>query len=199
MVYWVGTHRKNYQVHTYYYILYIPYCLIILICLFTYLLVSILFRFLPFLSGALIEILFNKSMVILELSFPQLDGRSFFFDIAPAVESAVSSFVTLLAAAHALRNATQNAQPNRTILYTFFQGVSNVDNVMVMVPYAFILSAVFFVFSCLFHSRRPLTTLAVQEWCMICRTTTLLWIWITFIHYWKLARYHLQTFYRKYT
>uniref|UniRef100_A0A7N8X899 Nicastrin n=1 Tax=Mastacembelus armatus TaxID=205130 RepID=A0A7N8X899_9TELE len=51
-----------------------------------------------------------------------LDSRSFFFDIAPGAESGVSGFVTLLAAAHALRNATQEAQPNRTILYTFFQG-----------------------------------------------------------------------------
>lgn len=131
-------------------------------------------------------------------SFPQLDSRSFFFDIAPGAESTVSSFVTLLAAAHALRNATQDAQPNRTILYTLFQGVSNVDNVMVMVPYA-VYPAVFSVSSCLFYSRRPLTTLAVQEWCMICRTRSLLWIWIIFIQYWRLARYHSETLYRKYT
>eukprot|EP00064_Thunnus_orientalis_P016138 superscaffoldBa00003136_g16201 len=52
----------------------------------------------------------------------RLDSRSFFFDIAPGADSGVSGFVTLLAAAHALRNATQKAQPNRTILYTFFQG-----------------------------------------------------------------------------
>uniref|UniRef100_A0A669BBH1 Nicastrin n=1 Tax=Oreochromis niloticus TaxID=8128 RepID=A0A669BBH1_ORENI len=52
----------------------------------------------------------------------RLDSRSFFFDIAPGAESAASGFVTLLAAAHALRNATQDAQPNRTILYAFFQG-----------------------------------------------------------------------------
>ncbi|XP_076600888.1 nicastrin [Chaetodon auriga] len=52
----------------------------------------------------------------------RLDSRSFFFDIAPGAESGVSGFVALLAAAHALRNATQEAQPNRTILYTFFQG-----------------------------------------------------------------------------
>ncbi|XP_044224842.1 nicastrin [Thunnus albacares] len=52
----------------------------------------------------------------------RLDSRSFFFDIAPGADSGVSGFVTLLAAAHALRNATQEAQPNRTILYTFFQG-----------------------------------------------------------------------------
>lgn len=64
----------------------------------------------------------------MDLSSPllssQLDSRSFFFDIAPGAESGVSGFVTLLAAAQALRNATQEAQPNRTILYTFFQGVS---------------------------------------------------------------------------
>ncbi|KAM7379705.1 hypothetical protein PAMP_005239 [Pampus punctatissimus] len=52
----------------------------------------------------------------------RLDSRSFFFDIAPGAESGVSGFVTLLAAAHALRNATQEAQPTRNILYTFFQG-----------------------------------------------------------------------------
>uniref|UniRef100_A0A3Q3XPZ1 Nicastrin n=1 Tax=Mola mola TaxID=94237 RepID=A0A3Q3XPZ1_MOLML len=53
----------------------------------------------------------------------RLDSRSFFFDIAPGAESGVSGFITLLAAAHALRNATQQAPPNRTILYTLFQGV----------------------------------------------------------------------------
>ncbi|XP_029380568.1 nicastrin [Echeneis naucrates] len=52
----------------------------------------------------------------------RLDSRSFFSNVAPGTESAVSGFVTLLAAAHALRNATQEAQPNRTILYAFFQG-----------------------------------------------------------------------------
>uniref|UniRef100_A0A3Q3X819 Nicastrin n=1 Tax=Mola mola TaxID=94237 RepID=A0A3Q3X819_MOLML len=52
----------------------------------------------------------------------RLDSRSFFFDIAPGAESGVSGFITLLAAAHALRNATQQAPPNRTILYTLFQG-----------------------------------------------------------------------------
>ncbi|XP_053185275.1 nicastrin [Scomber japonicus] len=52
----------------------------------------------------------------------RLDSRSFFFEIAPGADSAASGFITLLAAAHALRNATQEAPPNRTILYTFFQG-----------------------------------------------------------------------------
>ncbi|TDH05653.1 hypothetical protein EPR50_G00124550 [Perca flavescens] len=52
----------------------------------------------------------------------RLDSRSFFFEVAPGAESGVSGFVTLLAAAHALRNPIQVAPPNRTILYTFFQG-----------------------------------------------------------------------------
>ncbi|CAJ1072854.1 nicastrin [Xyrichtys novacula] len=52
----------------------------------------------------------------------RLDSRSFFFDIAPGAESGVSGFVTLLAAAHALRNATQESLPPRNIFYTFFQG-----------------------------------------------------------------------------
>uniref|UniRef100_A0A3Q0S248 Nicastrin n=1 Tax=Amphilophus citrinellus TaxID=61819 RepID=A0A3Q0S248_AMPCI len=52
----------------------------------------------------------------------RLDSRSFFFDIAPGAESAASGFVTLLAAAHALHGAIREAQPKRTILYTFFQG-----------------------------------------------------------------------------
>ncbi|XP_034040001.1 nicastrin [Thalassophryne amazonica] len=52
----------------------------------------------------------------------RVDSRSFFFDVAPGADSGVSGFVTLLAAAHALRNVTQEAEPNRTILYTFFHG-----------------------------------------------------------------------------
>uniref|UniRef100_A0A8D3DKD7 Nicastrin n=1 Tax=Scophthalmus maximus TaxID=52904 RepID=A0A8D3DKD7_SCOMX len=52
----------------------------------------------------------------------RLDSRSFFFDIAPGAQSGVSGFVALLAAAHALRDVVQEAPPNRTILYTFFQG-----------------------------------------------------------------------------
>ncbi|XP_074508186.1 nicastrin [Sebastes fasciatus] len=52
----------------------------------------------------------------------KLDSRSFFFEVAPGAESGVSGFVTLLAAAQALRNVTQEAPPERTILYTFFQG-----------------------------------------------------------------------------
>ncbi|XP_054482350.1 nicastrin [Anoplopoma fimbria] len=52
----------------------------------------------------------------------RLDSRSFFFEVAPGAESGVSGFVALLAAAHALRNATREAPPPRNILYTFFQG-----------------------------------------------------------------------------
>ncbi|KAF7648454.1 hypothetical protein LDENG_00156850 [Lucifuga dentata] len=52
----------------------------------------------------------------------RLDSRSFFFEVAPGAESGVTGFVALLAAAHALHNATQEFPPNRTILYTFFQG-----------------------------------------------------------------------------
>ncbi|CAF92655.1 unnamed protein product, partial [Tetraodon nigroviridis] len=64
----------------------------------------------------------HKKLESVVIAPARLDSRSFFFDIAPGAESAVSGFVTLLAAANALRNATQDAQPNRTILYTFFHG-----------------------------------------------------------------------------
>lgn len=43
--------------------------------------------------------------------------------------------------------------------------------------------------------RKPLTTLAVQEWCMICKTMSLLWIWIMFIQFWRLDRY-FETLYK---
>ncbi|XP_017266646.1 nicastrin isoform X2 [Kryptolebias marmoratus] len=52
----------------------------------------------------------------------RLDSRSFFFDLAPGAESTASGLVTLLAAANALRNFTQDNQLNRTIFYTFFHG-----------------------------------------------------------------------------
>ncbi|KAM4727874.1 nicastrin [Anableps anableps] len=61
----------------------------------------------------------NESVVI---AAARLDSRSFFSEIAPGAESAASGLVTLLAAAHALRNATQEAQLTRTIFYTFFHG-----------------------------------------------------------------------------
>lgn len=131
------------------------------------------------------------------LSFSQLDSRSFFFGIAPGAESGVSGFVTLLAAAHALRNVTQEDHPNRTILYTLFHGVSNVNTVMATCccsPSCFLCFHMFFFF--FFNYRKPLTTLAVQEWSMICRTMSLLWIWIMFIQSWRLDRYNIQTLYK---
>lgn len=79
-------------------------------------------------------------MMPFHLSPAQLDSRSFFFDIAPGAQSAASGFVTLLAAAHALRNITQEAPPNRTILYAFFQGVR-------LLSFTFM----FFFFVCLFY------------------------------------------------
>ncbi|KAI1901201.1 hypothetical protein AGOR_G00031860 [Albula goreensis] len=58
----------------------------------------------------------NLSVV---MAAARLDGRSFFWDVAPAGEGSITGFVTLLAAAHALSSVTP---PTRTILYTFFQG-----------------------------------------------------------------------------
>lgn len=107
----------------------------------------------------------------------QLDSRSFFFDIAPGADSGATGIIALLAAAHALRNATQEAQPNRTILYTFFQGVGCADAVVPIIvsdvcSNLFSISAHVFKF---FDPRKPLTTLAARGWCMICRTISLLW------------------------
>uniref|UniRef100_A0A8C5HQW4 Nicastrin n=1 Tax=Gouania willdenowi TaxID=441366 RepID=A0A8C5HQW4_GOUWI len=64
----------------------------------------------------------HKEFESVVIAAARMDSRSFFFDIAPGAESTASGIVTLLAAAHALRRATQEAPPNRTILYTFFQG-----------------------------------------------------------------------------
>lgn len=122
----------------------------------------------------------------------QLDSRSFFFDVAPGAESAASGLVALLAAAQALRNVTQEAQPNRTILYTFFQGVRS--------PLTFCLCPsagcyqphlTFLPCSCVsgpFGFRKPLTTLAARKWSMTCRTISFLWTWTTFTQYWRLDR-----------
>ncbi|KAG7319806.1 hypothetical protein KOW79_016949 [Hemibagrus wyckioides] len=61
----------------------------------------------------------NESMVI---AATRLDGRSFFYDLAPSAEGTVSGIVTLLAAAEALRSVTQVAPPPRNIFFVFFQG-----------------------------------------------------------------------------
>ncbi|XP_027006391.2 nicastrin [Tachysurus fulvidraco] len=61
----------------------------------------------------------NESMVI---AATRLDGRSFFYDLAPSAEGTVSGIVTLLAAAEALRAVTQVAPPPRNIFFVFFQG-----------------------------------------------------------------------------
>lgn len=120
----------------------------------------------------------------------QLDSRSFFFDIAPGAESAASGLVALLAAAQALRNATQEAQPNRTILYTFFQGVGSALSCY-LCPRArwHRLDLTFIPCACVFGFRKPLTTLAVQRWCMTCRTISFLWTWTTCTQYWRLDRW----------
>lgn len=64
----------------------------------------------------------HKQGESLVLAAARLDSRSFFFDVAPGAESGASGFIALLAAAHALRNATQEAPPPRNILYAFFHG-----------------------------------------------------------------------------
>uniref|UniRef100_A0AAR2JP42 Nicastrin n=1 Tax=Pygocentrus nattereri TaxID=42514 RepID=A0AAR2JP42_PYGNA len=61
----------------------------------------------------------NESVVI---AAARLDGRSFFWDIAPSAEGTVSSIVTLLAAAQALYPVALEAPPQRNIFFTFFQG-----------------------------------------------------------------------------
>ncbi|KAI5092767.1 nicastrin precursor [Silurus meridionalis] len=61
----------------------------------------------------------NESMVI---AATRLDGRSFFYDVAPSAEGTVSGIVTLLAAAEALRSVAQMAPPPRNIFFAFFQG-----------------------------------------------------------------------------
>ncbi|KAJ8272554.1 hypothetical protein GJAV_G00090570 [Gymnothorax javanicus] len=58
----------------------------------------------------------SESVVI---AAARLDGRSFFWDVAPSGEGSVTGFVTLLAVAQALSAVPP---PPRNILYTFFQG-----------------------------------------------------------------------------
>uniref|UniRef100_A0A8C1LTD1 Nicastrin n=1 Tax=Cyprinus carpio TaxID=7962 RepID=A0A8C1LTD1_CYPCA len=61
----------------------------------------------------------NESVVI---AAARLDGRSFFWEQAPAAEGTVSGIITLLAAIQALYPVTQEAPPPRNIFFTFFQG-----------------------------------------------------------------------------
>ncbi|NWJ06278.1 NICA protein, partial [Crypturellus undulatus] len=52
----------------------------------------------------------------------RIDSHSFFWNIAPGAESAVSSFVTHLAAAEALHKASDVQLLRRNVMFTFFQG-----------------------------------------------------------------------------
>ncbi|NXP73353.1 NICA protein, partial [Ramphastos sulfuratus] len=52
----------------------------------------------------------------------QVDSHSFFWNIAPGAEAAVSSFVTHLAAAEALHKASDVQLLPRNVMFTFFQG-----------------------------------------------------------------------------
>ncbi|XP_054038806.1 nicastrin isoform X1 [Rissa tridactyla] len=52
----------------------------------------------------------------------RIDSHSFFWNIAPGAESAVSSFVTHLAAAEAVHKASDIHSLQRNIMFTFFQG-----------------------------------------------------------------------------
>uniref|UniRef100_V9KKG2 Nicastrin n=1 Tax=Callorhinchus milii TaxID=7868 RepID=V9KKG2_CALMI len=52
----------------------------------------------------------------------RLDSRSFFWNEAPGADSPVSGFVTLLAAAQALRKVTDIQDLPKNILFMFFQG-----------------------------------------------------------------------------
>ncbi|NWX93730.1 NICA protein, partial [Nothoprocta pentlandii] len=52
----------------------------------------------------------------------RIDSHSFFWNIAPGAESAVSSFVTHLAAAEALHKAPGVQSLPRNVMFTFFQG-----------------------------------------------------------------------------
>ncbi|XP_062337530.1 nicastrin [Osmerus eperlanus] len=61
----------------------------------------------------------NETVV---LAAARLDSRSFFWDVATGAEGSISGFVTLLAAAQALREVTVVAPPTRNILFAFFQG-----------------------------------------------------------------------------
>ncbi|CAB1317241.1 unnamed protein product [Coregonus sp. 'balchen'] len=61
----------------------------------------------------------NESVVI---AAARLDSRAFFWEVSTGAEGSISGFVTLLAAAQALREVTHEAPPTRNILFAFFQG-----------------------------------------------------------------------------
>ncbi|XP_069491528.1 nicastrin isoform X2 [Ambystoma mexicanum] len=52
----------------------------------------------------------------------RLDSRSFFWDMAPGANSAVSGFVTQIAAAEALQKLPDSQKLPRNIMFAFFQG-----------------------------------------------------------------------------
>ncbi|KAM3918891.1 nicastrin isoform 2-T2 [Leptodactylus fuscus] len=56
------------------------------------------------------------------VSAARLDGRSFFWNLAPAAESTVSSLVTQLAAAEAIHKMADSQTLPRNIMFAFFQG-----------------------------------------------------------------------------
>uniref|UniRef100_A0A8C7MZX8 Nicastrin n=1 Tax=Oncorhynchus kisutch TaxID=8019 RepID=A0A8C7MZX8_ONCKI len=61
----------------------------------------------------------NESVVI---AAARLDSKAFFLEDSTGAEGSVSGFVTLLAAAQALCEATQEAPRTRNILFAFFHG-----------------------------------------------------------------------------
>ncbi|KAM4014063.1 nicastrin isoform 2-T2 [Anomaloglossus baeobatrachus] len=56
------------------------------------------------------------------ISAARLDGRSFFWNLAPSAESTVSALVTQLAAAEAIHKAPDSQALPRNIMFSFFQG-----------------------------------------------------------------------------
>ncbi|KAK7944326.1 hypothetical protein WMY93_000054 [Mugilogobius chulae] len=66
----------------------------------------------------------HKMFESVVIAAARLDSRSFFFDLAPGAQSSASGLIALLAAAQALKNITETeeTQPNKTIVFTFFEG-----------------------------------------------------------------------------
>lgn len=57
----------------------------------------------------------------------QLDSRSFFWEVAPGTDSAVSGFIVLLAAAEALARTPDVESLPKNIMFLLFQGVSSLS------------------------------------------------------------------------